>query len=1363
MDNISQSDQPPAQDFRFQAPTFIDPLTGLFNRYYLYQFLPEEIKKAKLANYPLAVFMIDLDGFKQVNDKHGHLSGDKVLKQFSEIIKKHVRTTDAVIRYAGDEFVMLLPGAQPQRAMDVANKIVAAIDGFAFESAESARLHLSLSIGIAMYPDDHDDPNKLIDLADKALYLAKRRGKNRFCVAKDVTVEETSSMVAMDSFPCPVFVDRKEELGRLNNLFEVVAHSNILQIVFVSGDNGVGKTRLVKELSRMVKDNAIHIKADASLRHLQDPYYSFSQGIGHYIDGLGVDNLQLRNILLSLPAAELLELSLVIPQLAQVTKRPDNWQAQDRNTRFLLFKAYVDFIIELNKISAVLITIDDIQWLDKASLELLRYLAKQENNKRIYVVATYSEDKKRRLESQSDKGDVFEDIRYLNNFTEIELQNLTIEDSSLMIDAILKPLGAAADFVRMLQATTNGNAAFIEEILKVLVENGSVYYQRGCWQVKPDLASGDIPSSPEDITKLRLKNLDAETKEMIIQAAVIGEDFQIDTLKKMGNKDDGLVFDLLNRAKKMRLVDEQAAGGKFNFVNKNIQNALYNQIDVQARNDLHYRIGQALTEENKDNLYNVAGEAAFHFSQATHKDESRQYSKMLLEKTFDLFSPREALGYLGALAQDIIAEQKPAVEVSDELMRQTGRFIRALQGALKNFRLYPALSAIRVTAVKEAWDILTAVLNEAERVDICEVEKSLVINRKRVLPKDLQEGSLDTFLIIMMDYNLKSVSFLRGVKEAELNNFVQYLSQDYQEVVKRGGWADMLKKEGIEYIHIDTVRFMAQGETGAAFDQKKKAHDMMLMEFLLGKIDGEKVDRNDLISTLRTSPKKVAQMILSAAKSGSDSSGAQNIAQAISQSISKIQSQIAFPQNSGGYAKDMAKVILELEPMATKQNDAGQSAKPLPPGEKGALEGMTRELSDDVMADVLLEKYRACNRNLTALKEFSDQTITDTARKNTILSKLAARAQADNLGIDQEALGFLTQQISWEDLSIEKKVEGVFLTPPDGPPTIDLAKVKELLKGLDSRRKRGDIKRAIQALLARGAGLEHKVKQSLLTTCSDYFREYLVSPPEDAAISALRIDAFYEAFRDEADTKVFASLIDIFKQLLSTFVSHWDQSRDAILVSEDAVLKRYFYMNNKVLSALSGHLKLGPGLSAPNQQLAKNCINDIFKPPLLEMLVYSIINCKPEEQLFVAEIAAQAGNSLIDTLVDLGTEKHAQLKDPFRKYVVQKRIASLLEFLKATAVNRLNELLSGDRKNLTASLVEFVGYVKDEGILDSLSSLAGHRDPAIRTAVVLSLREIGSPRSADILGVIVKDERDKRIRQIAKDQLKFLKDALSNK
>ena len=184
MDNPNPTQRNSGSDIRFQEPTFIDPLTGLFNQYYLYRFLPEELQKARLGKYSTNVFMMDLDGFKKVNDTYGHLSGDAILKQFAAIIKGSVRATDMVIRYAGDEFVILLPACDFERARTIANQLVENVNKHVFKGYEGQNIHLTTSIGFSVYPQDGEQVDALVDLADKALYLSKHRGKNRVSHAR---------------------------------------------------------------------------------------------------------------------------------------------------------------------------------------------------------------------------------------------------------------------------------------------------------------------------------------------------------------------------------------------------------------------------------------------------------------------------------------------------------------------------------------------------------------------------------------------------------------------------------------------------------------------------------------------------------------------------------------------------------------------------------------------------------------------------------------------------------------------------------------------------------------------------------------------------------------------------------------------------------------------------------------------------------------------------------------------------------------------------------------------------------------------------------------------------------------------------
>jgi diguanylate cyclase (GGDEF)-like protein len=156
----------------------IDPLSGLFNRRYLHVRLEEELERARRHQIPLALLMIDLDDFKMVNDKFGHLAGDAVIKEAAVILRRTVRMFDVCTRYGGEEFAILMPNSGAQSAATVAERIRRRIESHRFTEPALAALSVTASIGLAVSTAQLL-PRDLIERADQALYQAKTLGKNR--------------------------------------------------------------------------------------------------------------------------------------------------------------------------------------------------------------------------------------------------------------------------------------------------------------------------------------------------------------------------------------------------------------------------------------------------------------------------------------------------------------------------------------------------------------------------------------------------------------------------------------------------------------------------------------------------------------------------------------------------------------------------------------------------------------------------------------------------------------------------------------------------------------------------------------------------------------------------------------------------------------------------------------------------------------------------------------------------------------------------------------------------------------------------------------------------------------------------------
>lgn len=162
-----------------------DGLTGLFNRAYLDDSLGRELARADRERRPVGLLILDIDHFKTINDRHGHGVGDHVLRRVADLVRSQVRAGDIPCRYGGDELVAVMPGATVQEALQVGERIRRSVAQTSL-AADGGPVHATISVGVAVYSDDAPSAADLFRAADRALYLAKDRGRDRVCGARDV-------------------------------------------------------------------------------------------------------------------------------------------------------------------------------------------------------------------------------------------------------------------------------------------------------------------------------------------------------------------------------------------------------------------------------------------------------------------------------------------------------------------------------------------------------------------------------------------------------------------------------------------------------------------------------------------------------------------------------------------------------------------------------------------------------------------------------------------------------------------------------------------------------------------------------------------------------------------------------------------------------------------------------------------------------------------------------------------------------------------------------------------------------------------------------------------------------------------------
>ncbi|HDZ77611.1 MAG TPA: diguanylate cyclase, partial [Candidatus Omnitrophica bacterium] len=1024
MDNEKLFSKDSNSDIRFEKPTFIDPLTGLFNRYYLYEFLPQEIKKSQASNYSLGIFIIDLDNFKELNDKYGHLAGDDILKQFSEFLKKSRRQTDMVIRYAGDEFMVLLPGVDREKGLMLGERLIKQISENTITLKNKKQIHLTVSIGLSLCPDDASDVDHLIDLADKALYLAKEKGRNQVIYAQQVTSESVAFQIALDSFPCPKFIDRDEEMTRFKQMFnDNVLGKGILESVFISAGSGLGKSRLIREFNEHINKKAVVLSAKGIFKYKEEPYYLFISGLDDYLSKVGLNSLDTRELFAALSGEELTELSKVLPQIEQFSgSYPETKQA-----RSVLFKAFLNLLIVIGRNSPLVISFDDLQWADKASLELVHYLIEYEKKRKIFIMLGFKEAES---SGTSETNRVRQLLNYLcdiENVIELKLTPFTLRDTSEMIEAMFPGLKQIKEISNLVFNITKGNPAFIEEIFKSLAENKLLSFNNDIWSLKKGLDSVSIPHSLQETIRKRLKGMDKETKELIIQAAVIGDDFSVDLLRRIGDKNEGYIFEVMSRAKKMHLINEKEKTGKFNFISKDIQNALYDELDEKQRSEIHEKISNTLAKEHENDLYNVASELSFHAAQVAGGTAAAKYRGLIKKKADGIFNPAELMDYLKEFVkeEEVLEEEEDVEEIkvalSPAVNIEITRLIRTILSAIKNFQLYPSGSSIRDDFVDDIYKSAGLVLEQIPKLKIIESEGILVINGRRLSVREAQEWGGHNLVSLMIEINMKSLAFIRGVTKEEISSFIDIVNKGRQYVDDNHGWKKIVTQNKLAHIKIDEFsyeRIVTPSRTGAS--KRKKFEDAMMMEFLLGQMDNDQVDRKTIVSKMFLEPKKFAEAMEKIAKKAGKNTASSDTIESLTEAVRKVSSQLSQDKATGpDVIGALSKVILELD-WKLKNKFIRESPEIIGADKKRITARIIENIPEEELLNLIEQSLRHGLTSPLAVKDLIEKAIPDKEKRKKMASKISTKLH--DFGVDEDMVRCLTGKISWAELPIERRL-----------------------------------------------------------------------------------------------------------------------------------------------------------------------------------------------------------------------------------------------------------------------------------------------------------------------------------------------------
>jgi len=173
---------------RIRELTIIDDVTGLYNSRHLHTLLETEISRAFRYHNSFSLIFLDLDHFKLVNDNYGHLVGSRLLREVGQLFRYNLRTIDWALRYGGDEFIIILPQTNKKEAILVCKRLRETLNQTIFFEKEKLNIRIFASYGISSFPEDAQDKEGIIKLADQAMYLVKRSGRNGIALAGEGVV-----------------------------------------------------------------------------------------------------------------------------------------------------------------------------------------------------------------------------------------------------------------------------------------------------------------------------------------------------------------------------------------------------------------------------------------------------------------------------------------------------------------------------------------------------------------------------------------------------------------------------------------------------------------------------------------------------------------------------------------------------------------------------------------------------------------------------------------------------------------------------------------------------------------------------------------------------------------------------------------------------------------------------------------------------------------------------------------------------------------------------------------------------------------------------------------------------------------------
>jgi len=470
-------------------------------------------------------------------------------------------------------------------------------------------------------------------------------------------------------------------VGRERELAEAEAHwrraaSGEGQVLLVSGEPGVGKTRLVRELAAQAQVMGARLLTAECYAEGGAPYGPVAQIIREAL-GAASDGLS------GLPEYVLADLITLVPALrVRYAHVPPNPELEPEAQQERLYESLVSLITALQASAPAFLFLDDAHWADSGTLFLLRHLARRTRKLRLLIVLTYREVE---LDEARALNDVLLDLNRERLATRLKLSRLSRDQTRDLLAAMFAE-EITPEFLDGIYRETEGNPFFIEEVCKALIEEGKLYREGGRWR-RPNMEEINVPQSVRLAIQARVSKLPPVAQDVLRLAAVLGREFDFETLLRASELDEEALIEALENAGRAQLLSESHRGGRvaFAFAHALMPATLRESVSGLRRQRLHRRVAAAIESLRPDDFEALA----HHFAAAGEPHKAVEYSRHAARRAEALYAYDEAVRHLQNaldLVPDDQVESRLAVpeQLADihRLLRAGARAIPLYQEAL---------------------------------------------------------------------------------------------------------------------------------------------------------------------------------------------------------------------------------------------------------------------------------------------------------------------------------------------------------------------------------------------------------------------------------------------------------------------------------------------------------------------------------------------------------------------------------------------------------------------------------------------------------------------------------------------------------